>query len=248
MSRNFDLMQEIEGPRPLEWNRGVQVPLSAASHEQDEPQYNSLTNDAALDLVQRIILSHSEGRPRLVVFAGIEHGNGCSETAASVADCLAETAHGRICLVEANFRSPGLSALFRSTNDYGLTDVLRANTPIRSIAKAVNNERLWLISSGSPAEDSPSLLTSERLKMRFAELRKEFDFVIVDAPPMTPYSDAISLGKQSDGVVLVVEANQTRREAAVAAADSLRAAQVAILGAVLNKRTFPIPEILYRRL
>jgi capsular exopolysaccharide synthesis family protein len=248
MSRNFDLMQEMERCRPVEGNRSVQVVLHAANQEQNEIRYNSMSNDASLELVQRIFLSRTDGRPRLVVFVGIEHGNGCSGTAASVADSLAESARGRVCLVEANFRSPGLPALFGSTNHYGLTEALRENAPIRSIAKAVNNGRLWLLSSGSLAADSPNLLTSERLKSRFAELRAEFDFVIVDAPPLTPYSDAIALGQLSDGVVLVLEAESTRREAATAAVDNLRAAQVEILGAVLNKRTFPIPEKIYRRL
>lgn len=248
MSRNFDLMQEMEGYRPIEGGRGVQVVVPVADQERDERSHNSLKTDASLELVQRIFLSGTEGRPRLVVFAGIEHGNGCTGTAAAVADSLADNARGRVCLVEANFRSPGLPALFGTTNHYGLTEALRETTPIRSIAKAVNNDRLWLLSSGSLAADAPNLLTSERLKTRFAELRAQFDFVIVDAPPLTPYPDAIALGQLSDGVVLVLEAESTRREAATAAVDSLRAAQVEILAAVLNKRTFPIPEMIYRRL
>jgi len=96
--------------------------------------------------------------------------------------------------------------------------------------------------------DAPSLLTSERLKNRFTELRKEFDFVLVDAPPLSRYADAITLGQVTDGFVLVLEANATRREVAQMAADSLRAAQIRILGAVLNKRTFPIPSLLYKKL
>jgi capsular exopolysaccharide synthesis family protein len=248
MSRNFDLMRQMEGRRPLDWNRAVQAELPAANQKQSEIGYKSLTSNAALELVQRIFLSGTEGRPRLVVFAGVEHGNGCSGTAASVADALAENARGRVCIVEANFRSPGLPALFGTTNHYGLTDALRENAPIRSIAKSVNNDRLWFLSSGSLTADSPNLLSSERLKARFAELRAEFDFVIVDAPPMTPYSDAIALGKLSDGVVLVLEAESTRREAATAVVESLRSAQVEIIGAILNKRTFPIPEKIYRRL
>lgn len=248
MSRNFDLMQEMEGRQSLERNRKVPVFLPAASHQQSETEYKSLSNDAALELVQRIFLLPTEARPRLVVFAGIEHGNGCSGTAASVADALAENARGRICMVEANFRSPGLPALFGTSNHYGLTEALRENAPIRSIAKSVNNDRLWLLSCGSLAADSPNLLTSEQLKTRFAEMRAEFDFVIVDAPPLIPYSDAIALGKLSDGVILVLEAESTRRDAAIAAVEHLRSAQIEILGAVLNKRTFPIPERIYRRL
>ena len=151
----------------------------------------------------------------MVVFAGIDHGNGCSRIAASVAETLAGNARGAVCLVEANFRSPALPAMLGTTNHHGLTDALLQEGPIRSFIKPVCNDSLWLLSSGSLAADSPNLLSSERLKARSAELRKEFEFVIVDAPPLTRYADAIALGQLSDGIVLVLEAESTRREAAL---------------------------------
>jgi len=145
-------------------------------------------------------------------------------------------------------RSPALPAMFGTTNHHGLADALLQEGPIRSFAKPVCNDGLWLLSSGSMAADSPNLLSSERLKARVLELRKEFDFVIVDAPPLTRYADAIALGQASDGIVLVLEAESTRREAALMAVETLRSSKIRILGAVLNKRTFPIPEKIYSRI
>jgi Mrp family chromosome partitioning ATPase len=84
------------------------------------------------------------------------------------------------------------------------------------------------------------------MKSRVAELRREFDFVLIHVPALNTYAEGIALGQLADGVVLVVEANSTRRESASKVAQSLRAAQIQILGAVLNKRTYPIPEPLYR--
>jgi Mrp family chromosome partitioning ATPase len=248
MSRNFDLMQEMEKDRAPEYNRTVEPAFSISSETINVNDHRSLSSDAALELVQKIFLLQTQARPHLVVFAGIDHGNGCSEVAVSVAQALAGNACGGVCLVEANFRSPGLPAFFNTTNHYGLTDALLQEAPIRSMMKPICNGRLWLLSSGSLATDSPVLLTSERLKARFSELRQEFEFVIVDAPPMTLYADAIALGKLSDGVVLVVEADSTRREAALNAVGTLRSSQIEVLGAVLNKRTFPIPEPIYSRL
>ena len=184
----------------------------------------------------------------MVVFAGIDHGNGCSQIAASVAESLAGNAPGAVCLVEANFRSPALPAMLGTTNYHGLTDALLGEGPIRSFIKPVCSESLWLLSSGLLAADSPNLLTTERMKALSVELRKEFDFVIVDAPPLTRYADAIALGQLSDGIVLVLEANSTRREAALTVAESLRSCGIKIIGAVLNKRTFPIPEGIYSKL
>jgi protein-tyrosine kinase len=249
VSRNFDLMQDMEIGRAFQSPAPAVEPVFPIPGESGKGSHHRpLSSDAALSLVQRIFLRQSQPPPRMVVFAGIDHGNGCSGVAASVAETLTGNARGAVCLVEANFRSPGLSALFSMTNHHGFADALLQEKPIRLFVKPVCDDRLWLLSSGPVTADSPHLLTSDRVKERFAELRAEFDFVIVDAPPLTLYSDAIAMGKMSDGIVLVVEAGSTHREAALAAAENLRSSNVPILGAVLNKRTFPIPAKIYSRL
>jgi Mrp family chromosome partitioning ATPase len=86
------------------------------------------------------------------------------------------------------------------------------------------------------------------MKERIAELRSAFDYVLIDAPPLNSYADAMVFGRLADGVVLVLEANATRREAAVRVTESLKATRIPVLGAVLNKRTFPIPSALYKRI
>ena len=96
---------------------------------------------------------------------------------------------------------------------------------------------MWLLSSGPMAADSANLLTSARMATRSADLRKAFEFVIIDAPPLAHYPDATALGKLSDGVVLVIEAGSTQRRAACAAVEKLRAAGIPILAVVLNKQT-----------
>jgi receptor protein-tyrosine kinase len=96
---------------------------------------------------------------------------------------------------------------------------------------------MWLLSSGVVAADSTNLITSDHLRQRLAELREEFGFVIIDAPPLTRYSDAMVLGQLSDGLVLVLEAESTRSEAALVVAANVRSVKVPILAAVLNKRT-----------
>jgi capsular exopolysaccharide synthesis family protein len=248
MSRNFDLMEEMESERAFRSHRIIEPAFPIPGENRNRDADRQLTSDLTLSLVQRIFLQQTLEPPRMVVFAGIDHGNGCSQIAASVAETLAGNAPGAVCLVEGNFRSPGLPAMLGTTNYHGLTDALLEEAPIRSFIKLVCNDSLWLLSSGPLAVESPSLLTSERMKALSAELRREFDFVIVDAPPLTRCADAIALGQLSDGVVLVLEANSTRRETALAAAESLRSSGIQIIGAVLNKRTFPIPEKIYNRL
>jgi succinoglycan biosynthesis transport protein ExoP len=184
----------------------------------------------------------------VVIFAGIDAGNGCSSICAHVADILASQKLGSVCMVDANLRTPALPEIYGVSNHYGLTDALSKKGPIRDFAKVVRSDNLWLLSCGSLAHetaDSPAMLNSETMKTRIAELRKEFDYVLIDSAPLSTYSDGVVLGQLADGLVLVLEANSTRRESAARVAENLRAAQVRILGAVLNKRTFPIPESVY---
>jgi Mrp family chromosome partitioning ATPase len=81
-----------------------------------------------------------------------------------------------------------------------------------------------------------------------AQLHKEFDYVLINVPAVILDGAASLWGPLVDGVILVVEANLTRREVARKAKESLESANVRLLGAVLNNRTFPIPETIYRNI
>jgi len=85
-------------------------------------------------------------------------------------------------------------------------------------------------------------------RQRLHELQQEFDYVLIDAPSLSQSNAAIMLGSATNGAVLVLKANSSRREVARKAMDDLKAANVNFLGAVLNQRTFPIPEPIYKRL
>src|SRR6266850_949678 len=103
---------------------------------------------------------------------------------------LAANISGSVCLVDANFRAPSLPHVFGTTNHYGLADALRTEKPLRGFAKALERN-LWLVSCGSAVEASTNLLHSEQMKRRFAELRKEFDYVLIDAPPLNTHSERL---------------------------------------------------------
>jgi succinoglycan biosynthesis transport protein ExoP len=250
MSRNFELMQQTDEVSKIPPVQTVAATVKAnilnRSRYGTRLDFDQLACEEALRLIQRVFLLQTQNPPHLVVFAAIDKGSGCSEICARAAETLVNNVRGSVCLVEANFRSPSLPELFGTTNHYGLTDALLRDEPIRAFAKPLHTENLWLLSCGSLAVDSPNLLNSDRIKARFQELRKEFDYILVDAPPLNRYADAMALGQLADGFVLVLEANSTRREAALRVIENLSAAQIRVLGAVLNKRTFPIPESLYR--
>jgi len=84
--------------------------------------------------------------------------------------------------------------------------------------------------------------------MRLNELREEFEYILVDCSSMSASNEAIAVGSGADGVVLVLKANSTRKDRARSAVQDLNNAKVRVLGAVLNQRTFPIPDSIYNKL
>jgi Mrp family chromosome partitioning ATPase len=84
--------------------------------------------------------------------------------------------------------------------------------------------------------------------VRISELRSEFDYVLMDVAPLNSCNHSMFLGGLSDGVVLVLKANSSRRDSTREAIQQFQDANVRVLGAVLNQRTFPIPERIYKRL
>ena len=246
MSRNFEILHRSAVRPDLFFPAAVRTTDAAESAE--PPKRRALSDDEITKLVQRLFGSSAARSPTVVAFCGLDQGAGCSWVCARTSEALAENVSGRVCVVDANLRSPSLHAYFNAAPLPGFAEAMRDSAPIRNFIHGTQHSHLWLMTSGEAAGAPNGSLNPEKLCARFAELRAEFDHVLVDTPSMNTYSDAVALGRVTDGVVLVVESNSTRREVARAAKESLDAAKIPILGAVLNRRTYPIPKALYERM
>jgi Mrp family chromosome partitioning ATPase len=151
-------------------------------------------------------------------------------------------------VVDANLRAPSLHEQFGIPNHYGLSDALLQSDPMSSFVTRLSPPNLGIVSCGSAPEKAQGLLGSDRMRSRLNGLRSTFGFVLVDTSALSFSKDAVVLGTASDGVVLLLKANASRKETARSAVREFKAARIKILGAVLNQRTFPIPEALYKKL
>lgn len=257
MSKNFELLQQTEKADQEAILNG------AVTHSMASPDFPKIppTNGAnhrltlaarsreeVVKLVNRAFLLNRGNSPRVVVFAGVDQGDGCSSICARAAEVLAAQGAGSICVVDANFRTPSLHKFWAVENERGLADALKCPGVIRSFAQQVPGHNFWLLTSGTVSPDSHILLNDERMRQRMEDLRKEFDNVLIDVPPVNQYADGLNVGHLSDGVILILQSAATRREAARKAKENLAYANVKLLGAVLNKRTYPVPQALYERL
>ena len=245
MSKAFELLQQVERERAY---TGSAAAVSVAPSNGNGVRHNVVNREEIARLVQRLFRTPDTVVPRVVVFTSVESGGGCTSISAAVAENLAAVAPGTFCIVDANLRSPALHRYFDLDNSIGFSDALMQNGPVQSFCQRVEGTNLWVLPSGSRNVDSNTLLATDAMPARLAELRAEFNHVIIDASPLNRSTDAVLLGRASDGLLLVVESNATRRETARNLTESLKSSNVRVLGAVLNKRTFPIPQNLYERL
>lgn len=235
-----DPAPEMFAPAPAPAQPAAAAPLQFAM---DGSQLAELTK-----LVQRIFLLPGSEYNHTVVFTSSDPGDGCSWICARVGELLASQVTGTVCLVDANLRTPTLHEQFGVSNHHGLSDALRQSGSIRGYVSQLSRRNLALVSCGSESASAQSMVTSDRMRMRLNELRSEFDYVLVDCPSMVDSNEAVSLGSVADGVVLVLKANATRKDRARTAVRDLQNAKVKVLGAVLNQRTFPIPDNIYNKL
>jgi protein-tyrosine kinase len=253
MSRNYELLNQVFKTQVLfDSDSGpVTAPVPEAPPEVSVStpllQIEGKAKEEITGLVQRLfILGGAEGLRR-VGFLCTESGDGNTWMCAHVGDILASLVDRSVCVVDCNFRSPALHQQFVVENHFGLADALRGDAPIRDYARQLRRN-LWMVSCGAMSEDAERLLTSDRMRVRISELNREFDYVLVDMPSLNSSNHAMVLGSACDGVVLVLKANSSRRESARQALQQLQAANIPVLGAVLNQRTFPIPEKIYKLL
>jgi Mrp family chromosome partitioning ATPase len=218
-----------------------------ARNDHHAEDLEGITRAEEIKLVQRVFPGTDQGSPRVVVFAGLEGEAGCAPTCARVAEILAARAEGPVCVVDANFRTPSLHKYFGVGNVKGLAEATVEAGPIQNFAQQIPEPDLWLMPSGAAAAQLSFPAMADGLRVRLEELREAFRYVVIHSGPIRLETSATLLSRWTDGVVLVVEANATRRNTARRVKEILVTANVSVLGVVLYNRTFPIPEAIYRR-
>jgi capsular exopolysaccharide synthesis family protein len=165
-------------------------------------------------------------------------GEGKSTTVSNLGVALAEIGR-RVLKIDGDMRRPTLHKILKLENKVGLADLLSGIEPIVSQVPAAeiqksNIPNLSVITSG-PAPSNPSaLLHSQRAKDLLDVLRKDYDTILIDTPPMQTITDARLFGAMADAVILVVRASSTSRDAARAAKQRFLDDGTNVLGAILN--------------
>lgn len=200
-------------PRPA-------VEIETVLPEQMDPHLVSLLTPTGLEAERYRLLRYmiekmhqDNATLRLIAVSSPAPGDGKTLTAINLAGALAQSGASRVLLVDADLRRPTLSAtLGISAASQGLVGALQGlDLRVEDIVQRYTTFNLFLLSSGGRHLAPYELLRSPRFGALLQEMRRQYDYVIVDTPPLVPFSDCQLIGEQVDGFLLVIGAHKTPR-------------------------------------
>lgn len=188
--------------------------------------------EAVRGLRASLMLSGPERSRQALLIASSLPGEGKTTVAMNLSVALAQ--QGLTCVVDCDLRNSVISSIFHRTSEPGLAEVLAGTIPLADAVFDTHVLDLWVLPSGR-ARDSYELVIPQGMKKALEELRRRFAFIVLDSPPILPYTEGRILATLVDGVVFVGRPRVTRREAMKRSLELLANVRSApILEVVLN--------------
>ena len=141
----------------------------------------------------------------------------------------------RVLVIDCDLRKPSMHYNFFVSNGEGLTDVLVGNSDLKSVTKKIEDS-LFLITAGTIPSNPAEILGSKGIENLIKELSINFDYIILDTPPILPVSDALLLASKADATLIVVKARKTKEKMVKESYAQLVDARANVIGTVLNER------------
>ena len=215
-------------PMVPSWRR--EQPLVVVTAEPTSPaaeSYRSLRT--SLQFVRQ------EGKIRSILVTSPAAAEGKTATLANLGVVFAQAGE-RVVLVSCDLRRPRIGEFFGLDEGVGLTSILLGEQTLEQVVLPVPDfERLSLLPAGPVPPNPAELLNGAHARDIFADLRKRFDLVLIDSPPVLPVTDAAILSRYADATLMLAAAGQTRRGDLHRAVEKLEQVGATILGIVLNK-------------
>ena len=182
-----------------------------------------------------LLVSSPPGKIKTILFTSPLAREGKSSTVSNLGVTLAESSK-RVVIVDSDLRKPKQARIFGSgsANGPGLSRYLSSHIEPAEIVKPTEIPNLHLITSGPLPANPIELLTSEKMDALIAYLKRSFDFVLLDTPPLLAVSDALAMGPMADAIILVARGGQTPIQAIKQAKQKLDSHKLKCLGVILN--------------
>ena len=171
---------------------------------------------------------------RLIQVTSASPGDGKSTLACNLAVSIAQSGK-RVLLIDADLRRPRIHGLLGIPNEAsGLASLALGKPDMTDAVHTTEIGNLWCMPAGGTPDNPAELLTSRRFTDLLEELRQQYDFVIIDTPPMLVVTDPSIVAARVDGVLLTIRPSKNAQNEAVRATDALNAVGANVLGVVVN--------------
>jgi succinoglycan biosynthesis transport protein ExoP len=203
-----------------------------ARHEKDRYRYNLLLE--SIDATRTMLIHAARsGSHRVIMIASALSGEGKTSLASHLATSLARSGQKTL-LIDADLRCPSIHRLFDLTLDPGLSGLLRGEVAFEDVIVSTAVEELKVLTAGKCDTQTLRILSQGGLGGLFAQLKDQYDFVIVDSSPILPVADAQIIAQQVDAVLFSILADVSRKTKIQAAYQRIAALGVKVLGAVVT--------------
>jgi capsular exopolysaccharide synthesis family protein len=194
---------------------------------------NAFGSEAFRSIRTGLYFRDSESENRVIQITSPVPGDGKSTIATNLAISIAQSGRS-VLLIDADMRRPRISKLFGLQNELGLADLLRGDATLREVLIVGPIPNLSLLASSLPANDPAELLSSATFSSLIESLRSQFEYIIIDTPPLLAVSDAASVAARADAVVLTVRLRRNAKPLALQASQLLLEMGVRPMGIVVN--------------
>ncbi|MFJ7950619.1 CpsD/CapB family tyrosine-protein kinase [Lysinibacillus sp. NPDC096418] len=209
---------------------GRKLVTVANSHSFVSEQFRTIRTNITFSMPDKAI--------KTILVTSATPGEGKSTNAANLGVVFAQEGK-RIVIVDADLRKPTMHYTFLLQNARGLSNLLTRQFTISEAVNSTDIPNLFVLTSGPIPPNPAELLSSNVMGAVIEELKKEFDIIIFDAPPLLSVTDAQILSNKCDGTLLIVNSGVVENESVKKAKSSLEASKANILGVVLNNYKIP---------
>jgi capsular exopolysaccharide synthesis family protein len=186
---------------------------------------------------------------KLITLTSSTHSEGKTITSINLAISMAhDLGKKNILLVDADLRRASISRYLGIKSENGLADLIADGANIDDTLLNIGIDNLTFLPAGKIPHNPAELLGSTKLKSILNQLKEKYDYIILDTPPIIPVTDAGVLGAQTDGVIMVIQANRTQQGVVKHAEHLLKQAHAKLLGYILTNIQYHIPAYIYRYL
>jgi polysaccharide biosynthesis transport protein len=192
-----------------------------------------------------LLLTFAGGPPTVILITSALPEEGKTTTSVNCAIVLAQKGT-RVLLIDADLRRPSIHKTLGMGPKIGLSNVLTgAATLQQAIIPSTILPELFILPAGTPPPNPAELLASAKMKNVLAELRKQYDHIVIDSPPTLSVTDAVVMSTDADAVVLVIRSGHTTKPALRRARDILLQVNARVCGVLVNAVDLSSPDYYY---